>query len=384
MRTSRIALALVIALAPGATCLVSTPAAAQSGVEDPITAMARARFKEGVDFYDKGEYEQARASFLQAYALKKHPAVLLNLAWSCVKSGHALEGKKYFEQFLSEGKDITDKQRADANDGLTQAKAKLGRIEVQATSGTDVTIDGDHVGTAPLSDAVVVEAGAHTVKFKGADGSTDTQSISVLGGQKAVAKFPQTGSGAGAVALPPTAATNAPSSPPDTSPPTTPPPTADQAAKPPDATKEAPSSHKSNLLAPPNNIVPALAFAGVAVAGFATAGIFAAIKGSAQSNADSVAAQIVQNGGGSTACNAPPPGSKFANACNAYTSDLNDVNQDATSANIGIGVGVAGIIGFAVYWVLADKSDSSALLNAPVVTPMVGRSTGGLALSGHF
>src|SRR5271166_3564654 len=183
MKTSRIALALVLALSPGA--LVSAPAFAQSGAEDPITAMARARFKEGVDFYDKGEFDQARASFLQAYALKKHPAVLLNLAWSCVKSGHALEGKKYFEQFLAEGKDITEKQRTDANDGLTQARAKLGRIEIQATSGTEVTVDGDKVGTAPLSDAVVVEAGAHTVKFKGPDGASDTQSVSVLGGQKA-------------------------------------------------------------------------------------------------------------------------------------------------------------------------------------------------------
>src|SRR5580704_18802399 len=95
MKTSRVAVALLIALTP---CTLVAPAVAQTpGAEDPITASARARFKEGVDFYDKGEYDQARASFLQAYALKKHPAVLLNLAWSCVKSGHALEGKKYFE-----------------------------------------------------------------------------------------------------------------------------------------------------------------------------------------------------------------------------------------------------------------------------------------------
>ena len=76
---------------------------ARAETEDPTTAVARSRFKEGVDFYDKGQYEQARASFLQAYALKKHPAVLLNLAWSCLKSGHALEAEHYFKQFLSRG-----------------------------------------------------------------------------------------------------------------------------------------------------------------------------------------------------------------------------------------------------------------------------------------
>ena len=159
--------------------------------------MARARFKEGVEFYDKQQYDKARASFLQAYALKKHPAVLLNLAWSCLKSGHALDAEKYFKQFLAEGKDITDKQRNDATDGLSQSRGKIGRIEVVAPPGTEITIDGDRAGSAPLSDPIAVEPGAHTVTFKAPDGTSDTQSISVLGGEKAVARFGRK-SGAGA------------------------------------------------------------------------------------------------------------------------------------------------------------------------------------------
>ena len=54
--------------------------------DDAVTVQARARFKEGVDHYDKGQFENARLSFLQAYALKKHPAVLLNLAQSSAKA----------------------------------------------------------------------------------------------------------------------------------------------------------------------------------------------------------------------------------------------------------------------------------------------------------
>ncbi len=150
MKTRPIAVALLVALAPATFPLA---AFAQSGAEDPVTSMARARFKEGVEYYDKGQFEQARVAFLQAYALKKHPAVLLNLAWSCLKSGHALEAKRYFKQFLAESKDITDKQRADANDGVNQARSKIGRIEVVAAQGTEITVDGDRVGTAPLADA---------------------------------------------------------------------------------------------------------------------------------------------------------------------------------------------------------------------------------------
>lgn len=374
MKTPRLAVALLLALAP---CTLTIPAVAQTGTDDPMTAMARARFKEGVEFYDKGEYDQARASFLQAYALKKHPAVLLNLAWSCVKSGHVLEGKKYFEQFLSEGKEITDKQRADANDGLTQARAKLARIEIQATSGTEVTIDGEKVGTAPLADAVGVEAGAHTVKFKGPDGSSDTQSVSVLGGQKAVARFPQGGS-APAAAPATSPATSSSSVTPDASAASAPAPlpaeTSSTAATPAQHEAPASSSNGAGFFTPPNNIVPAVVLAGIGVAGVGVAIVMAVSKSAAQNNANDLGAKILNNGGP-----AANPG-----AYDAYLSDLNDVNTDATIANIGIVAGIAGLAGAVVYWGLANKDGSTAALYLPSVTPMVGRSSGGLSLAGRF
>src|SRR5580700_2027872 len=126
------------------TAALTAPVAswAQGASDEATTTMARARFKEGVMYYDKGQFELARASFLQAYALKRHPAILLNLAWSCVKSGHALEGARYFKQFLTDSKDVTDKQRADVNDGLSQARAKLAQVDVTGAAGLDVTIDG--------------------------------------------------------------------------------------------------------------------------------------------------------------------------------------------------------------------------------------------------
>src|SRR5690348_30854 len=46
---------------------------------DPITEVARQRYQEGVKAFDAGKFEDARAAFLQAYALKRHPAVLLNV-----------------------------------------------------------------------------------------------------------------------------------------------------------------------------------------------------------------------------------------------------------------------------------------------------------------
>jgi tetratricopeptide (TPR) repeat protein len=351
--------------------------------------MARARFKEGVEFYDKGEFEQARLSFLQAYALKKHPAVLLNLAWSCLKSGHALEADKYFKQFLAEGKDITDKQRADANDGLTQTRARLGRIEVAAAAGTEVTVDGERIGNAPLAEPVVVEIGAHTVKFKATDGTTDTQSVTVMGGEKVVARYKPTATVPAAVGpTPPPPSTPAPEA-------TAPSPAPAKKASPPSEgggeeaeSKEAPKKKPAaaeaegkSILAPPKNLVPVYILAGAAVALYAGAGLLAYFRDQAQGKADDVKNTILMNHG---SCVPQGTAARFVAACDAWQTDVNQANDDATWANVLLGFGIAATAGAVVYWFIADKHDEAHTASTPKLSPILGPNVGGLSLSAQF
>ena len=378
MKPSSLAAALLIAFAPVAT---AAPCRAQSASDDGTTAMARSRFKEGVNFYDKGEYELARASFLQAYALKKHPAILLNLAWSSLKAGHALEGNRYFKQFLAEGRDITDKQRADANDGLAQTRLKLGQIDVVAPAGADVTVDGASVGTTPLAEAPLVEMGAHSVRVRMPDGSADTQNITVLAGERAIARFART--------PPPSSPT-----PPPGLPTPAPPPPASQAAPtpaipPPEsanpmAIQEGTGAENQGTIWVPKNLVPvyvggllALGSAGLAV------GMLIA-KETAQDKANNQAADILKHG---ARCN-PPQGpvdpQKLAQSCQVYANDNNDVNLDATVGNIATGVAAAAFVVTVVYWIAATKRDASSVPNSVLVVPHVGRSSGGISISGSF
>src|SRR4029078_810475 len=133
LRTTLSAAFLVLAAPAG-------QAHAQAPTDDATTKAARARFQEGVGLYDKGQYEAARAAFLQAYALRKHPAVLLTLAQSSLRSGRALEGAKYFNQFLRESTNATAAQRADAEKGLVEARMKIGRLEVSAPTARDIRV----------------------------------------------------------------------------------------------------------------------------------------------------------------------------------------------------------------------------------------------------
>ncbi|MGH7437188.1 MAG: hypothetical protein ACRENE_16050, partial [Polyangiaceae bacterium] len=83
----------------------------------------------------------------------------------------------------------------------------------------------------------------------------------------------------------------------------------------------------------------------------------------------------------------PMQANALPSACSSYDSDVANQNTDATVGNIAIGVGVAALAGTVIYWLVADKSDSSPQrAQSPTVVPLVGASTNGgsLSLAGHF
>jgi hypothetical protein len=391
MKHRPFAVALLVGLAPAA--LLFPPACevcqAQGPTDDATTAMARARFKEGVEYFDKGQFDLARAAFLQAYALKKHPAVLLNLAWSCLKSGHVGEGERYFKQFLAEGSDITDKQRADANDGLNQAHAKLGRLEIAgAAAGTDVTIDGESGGTTPLAEPIFVEPGTHSVKMRGPDGSIDTETATAAAGERVVVRFTHP---AQATPAPTPAPAAAPAATPAPAPEARPPPSEPQTTPraPEGAVQPAPTKPEPERPYEELSIAPFIVGGVVVVAGAAVAIAMKVSKDSAQNKANSTAQQIStyenQNGISPTRCTSSAQMSalpaKVVGACSVWNNDNKIVNEDATVGNVAIGVGVAALVGTAIYGIVYATHSRPAPKQA-TITPMVGPSFGGLSM--HF
>ena len=389
MKTRAVAAALLLAFTS-----VSVPVVSYAQADDPLTVQARSRFKEGVEAYDKGQYEAARASFLQAYALKNHPAVLLNLAQSCLRANHPLEAIKYFQQYLRQAQSPTPQQRHDAEAGLEEARGKVGHVDIQAPAGTEVSIvGGDRLGNAPFGEGVDLDPGSYTFKSRATDGSSDTAKVTVVAGQRAQVKFGQAG-GPTPVPTPvptPTPTTNVPATP-DPTP--TPDPSAGNGGPKVDKGVETPSK-PTNLLSPPKTLVPVAIGGAVTIVGVVGAIYFVIAKGNAQSSADSVDATIrgtaKQRGLNPIGiCSSTAKGaSDFAGACSTYKSDLDQVNQDATAANISAVLIPAGILFAAGWYLFAPKKDDPA---APAtsslnVTPIVGigaHGPSGLSVSGSF
>ncbi len=162
---------------------------------DSVTAIARQRYNEGVAAYDAKRWEDARAAFLQAYALKHHPAVLLNLGQSELRSGHQDDAGNHLQQFLREHATATPDQRAAAEKGIAEAKKSAGFVVVNVDSpGADVSIDGTTIGKTPLLDPVFVKPGKHTV-FAALQGRTAAASVDVKAGTASSASSLSLGGG---------------------------------------------------------------------------------------------------------------------------------------------------------------------------------------------
>jgi hypothetical protein len=123
------------------------------------------------------------------------------------------------------------------------------------------------------------------------------------------------------------------------------------------------------------------------VAGGTTAALFAFFKSNANTNYQNDQTTIESAAMPSSwpgLCEHPPP--SFAAACSSLQSDQNLVNTNAIVADVGIGVGIAGLA-FGLGWYLfAPKRDAAPATVGQngLLLPILGRSMNGLGYEASF
>jgi len=366
---------------------------ARAEEKDAVTEMARRRFQEGVKFFDQKRYEEARGAFLQAYALKRHPALLLNLAQSEIRSGHPAEAARHFAGFLRESANPSALERSEAEKGLREARSKLARIQISAPSGAEVFVNGESVGQAPIADPVDVAPGTHNIEAR-LGTKTASTSVSVVVSRLAAAtvSFESAPPPPPPVAEPPPSAA-APPSPqaPAEAEPTAP---APEPPKEPQAAKEkeepaAPSSDEERegfFTWVGNN---ELAYVGLGLTGIGV-GVFIGFGLAAQradENVASVAAQIreetvTQRLTRTNVC-AEPVQDGFLGACNILSDNVAARDLDRTLATVGlVTAGVSAVATATAYLLTSGKSTSRR--SGTQITPVAGPHQTGLAVVGTF
>lgn len=392
--TRRFALALATALAAGFPLAVPSVAHAQ---DDASIQMARERFQEGVKFYDQKQYDKARAAFLQAYALKKHPAVLLNLAQSELRSSREADAAKHFAQYLRENKEATAAERQEAEKGLAAAKASVGEINVKVAEGADIFVDGNAEGRSPLGGPLYLKPGSHNLEAR-KDGQSAASTVTAIAGQTGSVELSFGGGAAGPIPVGPGVAPGpgpgpGAGAPPGQGAPLPPggePPQADTGGK------------KPSFLTWAKETPLAWVGGGVTVLGLAGGVGFALASSSSYDDAESIRLKILDKAkseGISGPCGPPPKTSPvdFSVACQKYQDRVDDGDSQKTWATVSFVVAGVAAAGTVVYYFVDTGSNKATIgqrerarraaksdgIRAAVV-PFVGPNERGFGLVGQF
>ncbi len=146
--------------------------------DDEATEIARERFKEGVRYFDDNEFGKARVAFAQAYALKQHPDVLLNLGLSEARSpGHEAAAAAHLTEYLRQASD--SEKRDQAESALEDVRGKILTVNVEVDVPVTAVLVNDEAYTAgPVPGPLFLESGSHTIEIQARD---DTKSQDVSG-----------------------------------------------------------------------------------------------------------------------------------------------------------------------------------------------------------
>ena len=160
---------------------------AQAPAEDAdavVRATAKEQFQAGVAAYEGQRYDQALMHFEEAYRIKPHPIVRVNIANCYDRLGKIGPAIFHFERFLEES-DPNAAQRTEVTEALRMLRAKLSEVTLRiAPDGASVTIDGGVRRTAPIAEPVPLPPGTHAIEVALSGYETQKRDIVIESGER--------------------------------------------------------------------------------------------------------------------------------------------------------------------------------------------------------
>jgi hypothetical protein len=144
---------------------------------------AQERFKKGVELYEEENFTAALVEFRKAYDLVPAYQVLFNIARTCYQMRDYVCALKTYDRYLVEGGagvDATRKEEVEKE--IAIVKKRIGTLNITASKGATITVDGVKYGDAPLSAPVQVSEGKRLVRATLAGHETAEKNLDVSGG----------------------------------------------------------------------------------------------------------------------------------------------------------------------------------------------------------
>jgi hypothetical protein len=186
---ARAARCLLAAVLASGILGAAAPAWAQAGAkpaEKDASGEASERFRAGVDFYKSGDFTAALVEFKRAYELAPNYRVLFNLGQTSQELNDYASALRAFEQYLAEGgKEVDAKRKKEVEGWIASLKKKVGRVRFEASvDGAELSVDDTPVGTSPLEDVVLVNAGRRKFGATAGGHTPSSRVVEIAGGDE--------------------------------------------------------------------------------------------------------------------------------------------------------------------------------------------------------
>jgi hypothetical protein len=168
----RVAAAALLAL-----LVISHPTEARADARE----LSRESFLRGVGQAHKGDYAEARDSFLEAYKLFAHPSILLNLGIARWHTGEYVAAEQDLVRFMSDDGGSSPDEIASARAALAATRGHLGTLRVRILpDGARARLDTQAIPLVPGAFAEVrAVAGLHQLRAEAEGYEALDQSIDV-------------------------------------------------------------------------------------------------------------------------------------------------------------------------------------------------------------
>lgn len=147
-----------------ALLLCALPSLASAADAPPGTdlELAKAHFRTGEIYYERGRYPDAAREFEEAYRLSQRAELLYNMGKSYDGAGDHARALGAYRRFMKAVLDSPD--RAIVEKRIEALARLVGRVTITSdVEGAAVQLDGLAVGVTPITEAIEVNPGAHQV-----------------------------------------------------------------------------------------------------------------------------------------------------------------------------------------------------------------------------
>jgi len=184
---SSLALALALASPHASGQSADSGVARTAPLAESLSGPAKEAYESAKVLLNNRDWAGAYTKFQQAYDLSKDPRLLFNMAVCARDMREYARTEQLLVRYKHEaGAGLSGDEKAQVDAALFTVRALVARVKLDVTEdGAAVAVDGNPVGTTPLSGPLVVDLGKHTLSVNKPGFEPVVRTIESVGGSEA-------------------------------------------------------------------------------------------------------------------------------------------------------------------------------------------------------